>query len=904
MDQSTTQKQEVDLQQRLHALSAEYEARCSTGDRLEALKTLERNLTDLTRDEALLPSKFRESLARLIALRIKLPDPEAQQTAHQLLSDLEHESVNDRMRVMITELAGQWVELAQDEAAQGYISSQVALGNLLAAYEAARSYVIQHPQSEAAVRQLSEIRGQLLDQLNSRALKRLDRAQELFEHGYFYESAEALQDIEQTVYGPVESEFPEVLRDDATTARVRADAEMLFLLRRQRLQAILDDANRALTSGDLLKTSEHVRGCMELARRLSDTDWVERAELLRRETMTRITRLLDEQITGQLRRLDEGETTNRHELQELDADNPVFRDHISALHSLGTDEEILYMYSDQLRSVRDLTRRAYEQERLREEAEQTFERGDFEGATALMQYAFALSRGKARYQMEQRLKEMQRASLAVREAWGAVRTRDYAKAKDLLSHIRGAQGLKDLRTLAEAGALLESAYHAWQAMEWENAASTLNTVFELVSGNEPMDYRVLYSEAHVLRRQIELSREAQLEIQGARLDLLSGQVEAAAIKLEHVTDKTGAHPTVQQELGELREQVRRAVEANGLLEQAREALAKTDFALAKAYVARARTTFPDLLAAQALQREVEQAEKKQKDDQTETGIRALLANAKEQFGARLFATCTTTLNKAGSEMVQLPEPRRAPIEIEMGVLRTEIAEAEEAWSDYSQARVHVLEGHHESELAGLREAEALLNRVIQRPPREGVMRSIQREAEQMLHGVLMGAFMMEGNFEEIEKRLMRMIAINPHDISIVASLQRIQDTKYLRGFAEDADETRRMARKEARGWYIASLVSAAIFSGLFIYAVLFVLLTRPDDTLSYLTPLYTFVPGVLSAVFFKQYTDANRRLDEEQKKLWERVEDFHKEQTQQMNAVREQATKTTSQTQTEGATAS
>jgi len=275
-------------------------------------------------------------------------------------------------------------------------------------------------------------------------------------------------------------------------------------------------------------------------------------------------------------------------------------------------------------------------------------------------------------------------------------------------------------------------------------------------------------------------------------------------------------------------------------------------------------------------------------DRVEEEARALLAKAKIQLQSRFFASCRETLVKIHDMIVGMPKLRHTILEVDIADLHDEIEEADAIWSDYCQARTHIAESHADGKMSGLREAETLINRVLQHPPRGIVVRQIQRDAEQMLHGILLGTYMMEGNFDEVEKRLMRMLAIAPHDISNVASLQRIQATKYLRGFAEDADATRRTARWEARGWYVASLIFASVFAGLFIYAVLFILASRPNDTLSYLTPLYTFVPGVLSAVFFKQYADANRRLDDEQKKLWQQVEAFEQRQMQHMDSVQMQ----------------
>jgi hypothetical protein len=48
------------------------------------------------------------------------------------------------------------------------------------------------------------------------------------------------------------------------------------------------------------------------------------------------------------------------------------------------------------------------------------------------------------------------------------------------------------------------------------------------------------------------------------------------------------------------------------------------------------------------------------------------------------------------------------------------------------------------------------------------------------------------------------------------------------------------------------------------------------------------VPGILSALFLKQYNGANQRLDAEQRLLWEQVENFERKQLDELIAARPQ----------------
>jgi len=139
------------------------------------------------------------------------------------------------------------------------------------------------------------------------------------------------------------------------------------------------------------------------------------------------------------------------------------------------------------------------------------------------------------------------------------------------------------------------------------------------------------------------------------------------------------------------------------------------------------------------------------------------------------------------------------------------------------------------------------------------------------------------------------------------SLQRVQTARYLEEFTEQAQASHKqmadnqqrrqkhldgysqMVRGEARWWYRASLLSAAVAFGVFIYAVAF--RVRSSEALSYLTPLYTLLPGVLSALFFNQYAQANRRVDEERDRVWTRVEEFEQRRMGEIEAIRVQLQK-------------
>ncbi|MEM4204930.1 MAG: hypothetical protein QXS54_12755 [Candidatus Methanomethylicaceae archaeon] len=279
----------------------------------------------------------------------------------------------------------------------------------------------------------------------------------------------------------------------------------------------------------------------------------------------------------------------------------------------------------------------------------------------------------------------------------------------------------------------------------------------------------------------------------------------------------------------------------------------------------------------------EQWLKKQKD--TEEQIRLIVDNAVVFCQQRLFVASIKTLQQVTSLVNDLPQERRAHWETLLLGVREQVSHASKVWSDYAQARTYVWEAEGTQKAEYVEEAIQLLLRVMRYQPVDTVVGSIQQEARELYDRVLLGVSVMQGNLDEVEKRLLMIMATKPDDSSVIRRLHSVRATKYLQTFAEQADERRRIARREAQGWYIASLVSGVIFAGLFVFAVLHVLLTHPENTLSYLTPLYTFVPGLLSALFLKQYEDANKRLDEEQSRLWEQIKEFQNKQLNEPGSV-------------------
>jgi ABC-type multidrug transport system fused ATPase/permease subunit len=201
----------------------------------------------------------------------------------------------------------------------------------------------------------------------------------------------------------------------------------------------------------------------------------------------------------------------------------------------------------------------------------------------------------------------------------------------------------------------------------------------------------------------------------------------------------------------------------------------------------------------------------------------------------------------------------------------------------------------------IQEAETLLNQLDQCTVQNEIVSAIQGEARELRKSILIGVYVTRGDLKGAKRHLASMLAKDPRDTSLLASFHRIEMTEYLSESAEQvkaiqqeiADNQRRRqddlntysqaARNEARWWYLASLLSAAVSFGVFVYAIFFLIGT--NQALSYLTPLYTLLPGLLSALFFNQYAQANRRVDEARDRVWHRAEEFERQNTNDIKTI-------------------
>lgn len=287
-------------------------------------------------------------------------------------------------------------------------------------------------------------------------------------------------------------------------------------------------------------------------------------------------------------------------------------------------------------------------------------------------------------------------------------------------------------------------------------------------------------------------------------------------------------------------------------------------------------------------------------------IEKLEQAAMQAYQRQDFKLAREWLQEIDDKLAEIPLERRARFVNRVETLRNKISTAEDIWNKYREAKLYLWEGQHEEGFAKIKNANELLNEIILCPLRDEVIDNIRKEAEELQRQIWFGAWG-KSDLRLVKQRLFSLLAANPREQALWPLLKSVIASEYLDRFVaqitdipkrmEDIRNTQQkdlnkyndMARREARGWYWASLFFAVIAFVVFIYAI-FVLL-QSKENLDYLTPLYTLLPGLLSALFFNQYNQANQRIDAERERIGRQEEDFVKQFSVESGAIHTQLLK-------------
>lgn len=319
------------------------------------------------------------------------------------------------------------------------------------------------------------------------------------------------------------------------------------------------------------------------------------------------------------------------------------------------------------------------------------------------------------------------------------------------------------------------------------------------------------------------------------------------------------------------DQVYRKLQIQSLFEQAQASIKTEGYEKAHAILASIPTQGnPE---AQALLRQIEQGLERQRREKLEQSIQKLLERAKDDFRHKRFLTAQRTLHELSGILERIPEEHRMLWRVQIQTLGDEIKIASEIWSLYSQAQAHIWEGQKEGETGNLREANALLDQVIGNSDSNEAIQEIQEQARELMDSILMGTYMMDGNLNEVEKRLIAKMMVEPTNVNIRLNLIQIRATK-------DIEELAKQIKMESRLWFWATMISTIVAFVVFVIAIVFAL--RENTVFASLTLLVTVLTGFLAKAFSDQYQQANQRAD---RKLETKLEGFIKQQADEVEKI-------------------
>ncbi len=232
-----------DLEDQLRSLESDYLSKQASGSIVEAGKVLRGALELLLSPEYGLEEKARSLLQELLEIGkgkegLAFGEEEGWREAQEKVSELGRLR-KDWLTNKAAHLVDLWTKIARDVALKGVVSSETKLGNLIEAYEAARTYMQAHPEDKEAVEQEASVRRKILERLSRSIVKRLGRAKELLEQGDVQLALQNLNDIREEFYQEVQKRFPNLLKGDEDIAKLQAEEEELRH-KVKRLQDIYD----------------------------------------------------------------------------------------------------------------------------------------------------------------------------------------------------------------------------------------------------------------------------------------------------------------------------------------------------------------------------------------------------------------------------------------------------------------------------------------------------------------------------------------------------------------------------------------------------------------------------------------------------------------------------------------
>jgi hypothetical protein len=296
--------------------------------------------------------------------------------------------------------------------------------------------------------------------------------------------------------------------------------------------------------------------------------------------------------------------------------------------------------------------------------------------------------------------------------------------------------------------------------------------------------------------------------------------------------------------------VREMLQIREVSEYAHEAIANRDYEKAKAILLSIPAENDP--ARQFLMQQVDLGLEQQRLERLQQLLRTLFDKAARDFRHRRFLTAQRTVQELGGVLEDLPEESRMLWRVQIETLGDEIKAGSEVWSLFAQAQVQVWEGQKDGQTGNIKEANDLLERVVGYSISNQVVEAIQQQARDLLDSILLGTYMLAGNLDEVERRLIVKMMVEPTNKDIRLNWTQVRATKHL-------DDLTRQIKMESRLWFWATMLASTVAFLVFVVAVAFAL--RENTVFASLTLLVTVLTGFLAKAFSDQYQQANQRAD-------------------------------------------
>ncbi len=589
-----------------------------------------------------LSDETRSMLNGLLGLEnAPLHDEAYQERGRGLCAGLADAAVQHRLvQHYVLDPARSWFSLISQQAHEGFIADQLALGDYLLAYKTARMAIERHPSSPRFVAQAAEVRQRVQHYIENGLEAQIARARELYQQGAY---AEALVLIEQpdammsSLQQEVEADFPELIREDARLSELHSLRDDLrrTLLDMQavtdNLSALVGEAHGLFASGRL-DEAKHVLDqarLMDQPQRAAAAwrqwqalqDAIEADQRAAAQDKVRTALINAENALG----LSRAAADVRQVVADLLAVRPV------AAQFAGSQELDLRQHLDQLiEQAQQLLAQLEDASNAYQTAVQAGAQHDLQRQLSALERAERTARGEELEKIRAEIDHLRPAVARqgqMQAAWDqaliALNRDDFATAYEQLAMAQhwgqAEELLQEYRIVAQAGLLLREAQDLAVA-DAELAQEHLSRVLSMTEACPPAAR--LHAEARNVLNRLEANTQRRLAADEARQQALSRQQQEAemqraqivrlihdaqsALRLNRLDEAERSLQEIfalvpeQAEALELRDRLDRASQAEALLARAQNLHRQSEYDAALQLVDTILALYPDSIGAKEL----------------------------------------------------------------------------------------------------------------------------------------------------------------------------------------------------------------------------------------------------------------------------------------------------------------